>query len=120
MYCALHNAALALCVSKVKIYINGSGGAPVFLLCCVLLIKVNNIISKCSEVREMVDDSLLCQVFPVWPLRWLHPWQLGVQRQVPDRERGRQAALLPQGGRGAEALQSLQPQQQTPASKQLR
>ena len=33
MYCAVYNAALALCVSKVKIYINGSGGAPIFLLC---------------------------------------------------------------------------------------
>ena len=68
----------------------------------------------------MVDDSVVCQVFPVWPLRWLHTGQLGVQRQVPDGARGRQAALLPQGGRGSEALQSLQPQQQAPASQQLR
>ena len=113
MYCAEHNTALALCVSKVKIYINGSGGAPIFLLWCVLLIKVNTIIKVLEEVREYI---FLTQVFSVWSLRWLHPGQLRVQRQVPDGARGRQAALLPQGGRGSEALQSLQPQQQTPAS----
>ena len=54
MYCALHNTALALCVSKVKIYINGSGGAPVFLLCCVLLIKVNNIIKVLRDARWLM------------------------------------------------------------------
>ena len=54
MYCAEHNTALALCVSKVKIYINGSGGAPIFLLWCVLLIKVNTIIKVLEEVREYI------------------------------------------------------------------
>ena len=63
---------------------------------------------------------IMSQVFPVWPLRWLHPGQLGVQRQVPDGEGGRQAALLPGGGPGPEALQPLQPQQQAPAPQQLR
>ena len=117
MYCAVHNAALALCVSKVKIYINGSGGAPIFLLCAFNKSKYHY---QSAPRFEKVYVSCLAQVFPVWPLRRLHPGQLRVQRQVPDGARGRQAALLPQGRRGPEAVQPLQPQQQAPASEQLR
>ena len=48
------------------------------------------------------------------PLRWLHPGQLGVLRQVAHWEGGGQAVELPQVGPGAGGDQPDEPLQSLP------